>query len=90
MTSEMNDKSDWPHRPIGERFPPVLDSLLVGQLLLHDRQGMTPDQSRRNVRLLVKRKGLPTMKRVGRGLLFDLQTVIGWLSDVDADAVSAL
>ncbi len=77
--NEKNDASAWPPRPAEERFPPVLDTLLVGQLLLHDRQGMTPQQSRRNVRLLVKRKGLPTMQRVGRGLLFSMSSVLAWL-----------
>lgn len=74
------DRDTWPPRPPGEVFPPVLDTLLAGQLLLHDRQNMTPDQWRRNVRLLVKNKGLPTLKRVGRGLLFGTERVLSWLA----------
>jgi len=71
--------TEWPDRPINESFPPMLDTVLVGQLLLYDRRGNTPDQARRNVRRLVAECGLPTLGKVGNGLLFDRDGVIDWV-----------
>ena len=76
----------WPPRPAGEVFPELCDTVLVAQLLLYDRRGMTPDQARRNVRKLVKDAGLPTLGRIGSTLLYNKVDVIRWVgsrSDVD-------
>ena len=73
------ESQGWPPRPAGELFPPVLDTVRVAQLLLYDRRGNTPDQARRNVRRLVAECGLPTLGRVGNGLLFDRDGVIDWV-----------
>ena len=71
----------WPPRPVGEVFPELLDTLLVAQLLLYDRRGMTPEQARRNVRKLVKESGLPTFGRIGSALMYHKSDVIEWLAD---------
>ena len=71
---------EWPPRPTGEMFPPLLDTVLVGQLLLYDRRpGMTVEQTRRNVRKLVHGSGLPTLGRIGSTLMFDRDAVLIWL-----------
>ena len=72
--------NEWPARPPGEVFPELLDTLLVGQLLLYDRRGMTLEQGRRNVRKLVKDAGLPTLGRVGSTLLYRKDAVLAWLA----------
>ena len=77
--------STWPPRPVGEVFPELLDTLLVAQLLLYDRRGMTPEQARRNVRKLVKEGGLPTLGRIGSTLMYRKDAVIGWLADRGAE-----
>ena len=69
----------WPPRPAGEVFPELLDTILVGQLLLYDRRGMTQEQARRNVRRLVKEAGLPTLGRIGSSLMFRPGDVVAWL-----------
>ena len=52
----------------------------VAMFLRYDaREGMTPEKGARMVRLLVRDKGLPTLGRVGRTLLFRKSEVIGWL-----------
>lgn len=79
MTEATIETQDWPPRPENEAFPPVLDTVLVGQLLLYDRRGNTLNQARRNVRRLVAECGLPTLGRVGNGLLFDRDAVIDWI-----------
>ena len=71
----------WPPRPANEVFPELLDTLLVAQLLLYDRRGMTPDQARRNVRKLVKEARLPTLGRIGSALLYRRADVIDWLAE---------
>lgn len=81
--------SIWPLRPAGEVFPELLDTILVAQLLLYDRRGMTPEQARRNVRKLVKEARLPTLGRIGSTLMYRKVDVIEWLGtrgDVDANA----
>jgi hypothetical protein len=75
----------WPPRPVGEVFPELLDTLLVAQLLLYDRRGMTPEQARRNVRKLVKEARLPTLGRIGSTLMYRKDAVIGWLADRGAE-----
>ncbi|MCP4251018.1 MAG: hypothetical protein GY778_28605 [bacterium] len=77
---------DWPPRPKGEVFPELLDTLLVAQLLLYDRRGMTPDQARRNVRKLVKESGLPTLGRIGSTLMYHKTAVIEWVGSRDTSA----
>lgn len=79
------DMNDWPPRPKDETFPPLLDTVLVGQLLLYDRRGMTVEQGRRNVRKLVHEAGLPTMGRVGSRLLFRRDSVFTWLGGRGVD-----
>ena len=84
--------SQWPPRPDNETFPPLLDTILVAQLLLYDRRGMTIEQARRNIRKLVRESGLPTLGRIGSSLLFQQSDVIGWLATrgaVDVDACDA-
>ena len=77
-----NNKTQWPSRPVGEEFPLVLDTLLVTQLLLYDRRGLTPEQARRNVRALVKNHGLPTLgRRIGSALMFNKKAVLNWLEN---------
>ncbi len=71
----------WSPRPVAEIFPELLDTLLVAQLLLYDRRGMTPEQARRNVRKLVKEAGLPTLGRIGSTLMYRRADVIEWLTD---------
>lgn len=72
--------SRWPPRPPGELFPEVITTVDVAQLLRYDaRDGMTPEKGARMVRLLVRDRGLPTLGRVGRTLLFRKSEVIGWL-----------
>ena len=78
-TRGIADAKGWPPRPAGEVVPDLLDTLLVGQLLLYDRRGMTPDQACRNVRKLVKESGLPTLGRIGSTLLYDKAAVIAWV-----------
>ncbi len=73
-------QDQWPARPAGEIFPELLDTVLVAQLLLYDRRGMTTEQGRRNVRKLVKDAGLPTLGRVGSTLLYRKEAVIEWLA----------
>ncbi len=77
--------SAWPLRPVGEVFPDLLDTILVAQLLLYDRRGMTPEQARRNVRKLIKEAGLPTLGRIGSTLLYRKADVIAWLADRRAE-----
>lgn len=77
--------NDWPARPTDETFPPLLDTVLVAQLLLYDRRGMTVEQARRNVRKLVHESGLPTMGRVGSTLLFRRDSVFTWLEGRGVD-----
>lgn len=77
--------NDWPPRPKDETFPPLLDTVLVAQLLLYDRRGMTVDQARRNVRKLVHSARLPTMGRVGSTLLFRRDGVLAWLEGRGVD-----
>ncbi|UCC31251.1 MAG: hypothetical protein JSU86_03035 [Phycisphaerales bacterium] len=73
---------EWPARPASEVFPELLDSMLVAQLLLYDRRpGVTPEQARRSIRGLVKKAGLPTLGRIGSGLLFRRDAVIAWLEN---------
>jgi len=80
-TNETETVADqWPPRPAGEVFPDLLDTMLVGQLLLYDRRGMTPEQARRNVRALVRKAGLPTVGRVGNLLMFNKADVLRWLA----------
>lgn len=72
--------SKWPPRPPGEVFPEVMTTVDLAQLLRYDgRDGMTPEKGTRMVRLLIRDKGLPTLGRVGRTLLFRKSEVIGWL-----------
>ena len=73
-------RDQWPGRPANEIFPELLDTVLVGQLLLYDRRGMTPEQGRRNVRKLVKVAGLPSLGRVGSTLLYRKEAVFEWLA----------
>ena len=82
MTTETKTTltNGWPPRPPGEQFPPLLDTLLVGQLLLCDHRNQTPEQGRRTVRGLVK-QGLPKLGRVGASLLFNRDAVLAWLGD---------
>ncbi len=84
-----NPVSTWPRRPENEVFPELLDTILVAQLLLYDRRGMTPEQARRNVRKLVKEGGLPTLGRIGSTLIYRRATVVEWLANrsrtVDGD-----
>ena len=63
-----------------EVFPEIMDTLLVAQLFLYDRRGMTPDQARRNVRRLVAEAGLPTHGRIGSSLMFEKSNVLAWLA----------
>lgn len=77
--------SMWPPRPSGEVFPELLDTILVAQLFLYDRRGMTPQQARRNVRKLVKEAGLPTLGRIGSTLMYRKADVIEWLADRGAE-----
>ncbi|UCC31428.1 MAG: hypothetical protein JSU86_03960 [Phycisphaerales bacterium] len=70
----------WPPGPPGGVFPEVLGTLLVAQLLLYDRCGMTPEQGQRNVRKLVMDAGLPTLGRIGSALLYSKKAVIEWLA----------
>ena len=78
----------WPPRPTGEVFPELLDTLLVAQLLLYDRRGMTPEQARRNVRKLIKEAGLPTLGRIGSTLMYRKADVIRWLADRGAEGTA--
>ena len=71
----------WPRRPENEVFPELLDTLLVAQLLLYDRRGMTPEQARRNVRKLVKEGALPTLGRIGSTLIYRKAAVVEWLAN---------
>ncbi len=71
----------WPRRPENEVFPELLDTLLVAQLLLYDRRGMTPEQARRNVRKVVKEGGLPTLGRIGSTLIYRKAAVVEWLAN---------
>ena len=80
-TREIPDARDWPPRPAGEVFPELCDTVLVAQMLLYDRRGMTPDQARRNVRKLVKDAGLPTLGRIGSTLLYNKVDVITWVGN---------
>lgn len=72
--------SQWPERPATEVFPELLDTTAVAQLFLFDRRGQTPDQGRRSVRELVKKRGLPTLGRIGSTLMFRKLDVIAWLA----------
>lgn len=76
---------DWPPRPTGEVFPEVLDTILVAQLLLYDRRGMTPERARRNVRGLVKNAGLPVLGKVGSTLMYRKADVFAWLGGRNTD-----
>lgn len=78
-TRESTDTKDWPPRPAGELFPELLDTILVAQLFLYDRRGMTTEQARRNVRNL-RESGLPTLGRIGSTLMFRKDAVIEWLA----------
>ena len=70
----------WPPRPEGEVFPELLTTTDVAQLLRYDaRPGVTPEKGARMVRLLARDKGLPTLARVGRSLLFSKAAVLSWL-----------
>lgn len=80
-------KNDWPSRPEGERFPELLDTVLVGQLLPYDRRG-TVDQGRRHVRMLVKDAGLPTLGRIGSAIMYRKADVIAWLESRGVDTAS--
>ena len=85
--------SQWPERPATEVFPELLDTTHVAQLFLFDRRGQTLDQGRRSVRELVKKRGLPTLGRIGSTLMFRKVDVIGWLAarggvDTKGDDVS--
>ena len=71
----------WPRRPENEVFPELLDTILVAQLLLYDRRGMTPEQARRNVRKLVKEGALPTLGRIGSTLIYRKAAVVEWLAN---------
>ncbi len=71
----------WPPRPANEVFPDLCDTVLVAQMFLYDRRGMTPEQGRRNVRKLVKEAGLPTLGRIGSTLMFHRENVLRWLSE---------
>ncbi len=77
--------NEWPPRPAGEVFPELLDTLLVAQLVLYDRRGMTPEQARRNVRGLVKNAGLPVLGKVGSALMYRKVDVIEWPAGRDVD-----
>ena len=81
MTDDVTviDTKGWPPRPAGEVFPELLDTILVAQLFLYDRRGMTNEQARRNVRNLVRESGLPTLGRIGSTLMFRKEAVIDWL-----------
>ena len=81
MTDDVTvtDTKGWPPRPAGEVFPELLDTILVAQLLLYDRRGMTTEQARRNVRNL-RESGLPTLGRIGSTLMFRKDAVINWLA----------
>ena len=70
----------WPPRPVNEIFPDLLDTILVAQLLLYDRRGMTTEQARRNVRKLVKEAGLPALGRIGSTLMYRRDDVVKWLA----------
>ena len=74
------DTKGWPPRPANEVFPELLDTILVAQLFLYDRRGMTTEQARRNVRNLVRESGLPTLGRIGSTLMFRKDAVIAWLA----------
>lgn len=76
-----SEKENWPPRPANEVFPEVMDTLLVAQMLLYDRRGMTTEQARRNVRKLVKECGLPTLGRIGSSLMFQRAALVRWLSE---------
>ena len=70
----------WPPRPEGEVFPEVMATQDVAMLLRYDaREGMTREKGARMVRLLVRDRGLPTLGRVGRALLFRKSAVMKWL-----------
>ena len=79
MIETTGDARGWPPRPAGESFPPVLDTVLVAQLLLYDRRGATIEQARRNVRRLVAEAGLPATGRIGSALMYKLDDVLDWL-----------
>ena len=76
-----SEKENWPPRPANEVFPEVMDTLLVAQMLLYDRRGMTTDQARRCVRKLVKECGLPVLGRIGSCLMFKRDLVLRWLCE---------
>ena len=81
MTDTPRTATDnWPARPNGEVFPETLETLQVAQLLCYDKRGMTPEQGRRNVRNL-KKRGLPTLGRIGSTLMYNKAAVLAWLAD---------
>ena len=82
--SSVDGMTLWPPRPDGEVFPPLLDTVLVAQLLLYDRRGMSVEQARRNIRKLARESGLPTLGRIGSTLMFRKDGVIEWLATRDA------
>ena len=69
----------WPSRPQNELFPPLLDTVLVAQLLLYDRRGVTVQNARRDVRRLAKENGLPKIGKIGSTLMFKRDDVLAWI-----------
>ena len=76
-----SEKENWPPRPANEVFPEVMDTLLVAQMLVYDKRGMTAEQARRCVRKLVKECGLPTLGRIGSTLMYSKDDVLRWLRE---------
>ncbi len=81
MNDLETEPQSWPPRPVGEVFPDLLDSVLVAQLLLYDRRGLSLEKARRNVRGLVKNAGLPVVGKIGQALMFRKGDVLRWLSE---------
>ncbi len=83
-TVETTEK-DWPPRPPGEVFPPVLTTVVVAQLLAYDLAGCTVAQGIRNVRILVRDKGMPTLPALTNGHRFDRDRVLEWWRNLDRE-----
>lgn len=84
-----DNEKGWPPRPVNEVFPDLLDTTLVVQLLLYDRD-CTPEQGRRNVRELVKHADLPTLgRRIGSRLMFRKDAVMSWIAGAGSAVADA-
>lgn len=77
--TNIKELDDFPPRPPGEVFPKVLTTLDCAMLLRFDAdETATPAKATRNVRLLVKNKGLPVLPRITNGHRFDRDAVLAW------------